>query len=94
MKRFFIVLFIISVILAFFISPFASSSPDGLERVAEDKGFIGKGIIIIHSPIPDYSFPFIKNEILKTSISGLLGVIITFFLSYAVAKVIIKKEVK
>jgi hypothetical protein len=33
----------ISLLLALFISPFASSSPDGLEKVAETKGFAEKG---------------------------------------------------
>ena len=30
----------LSLALAIFLSPFASPHPDGLERVAEDKGFI------------------------------------------------------
>jgi uncharacterized membrane protein len=30
----------IAVVLVAFVSPFASSSPDGLERVADDEGFL------------------------------------------------------
>ncbi|MFH1854041.1 MAG: PDGLE domain-containing protein, partial [Candidatus Omnitrophota bacterium] len=32
-----------ALILAFVVSPFAASSPDGLEKVAADNGFLEKG---------------------------------------------------
>ncbi len=32
---------LVALALAFFVSPYASSSPDGLNKVAEDKGFDG-----------------------------------------------------
>jgi cobalt/nickel transport protein len=71
---------LISLALAIFVSPFASQSPDGLEKVAEDKGFISKseGKEIIHSLFPDYTIPGIKQEKLSTSFAGAIGVIITF----------------
>ena len=34
---------LIAFVLAIVLSPFASSSPDGLEKVGEDKGFIHGG---------------------------------------------------
>ena len=43
-------------------SPLASSSPDGLERVAEDKGFIGLAQQAPFHLIADYVFPGIENE--------------------------------
>ncbi len=94
MRNFFILFFVVSLILAFFISPFASSSPDGLERVAEDKGFISKqeGKTLINSPIPDYSLPFIKNERLSTSIAGIIGTVITFCVSFLAGSLIIKRK--
>ena len=46
MKRGYLVLLLaglgIALVIAIF-SPLASSSPDGLERVAEDKAFVDKG---------------------------------------------------
>jgi len=71
---------IIALILAFFLSPLASSLPDGLEKVAHDHGFIAQGETssILKSPIPDYSFPGIKNEKMATAISGLLGTLVIF----------------
>ena len=56
----------IAVALALIISPWASSSPDGLEKVAEDKGFIEKAEetepIWESSPIPDYAVPGLTAE--------------------------------
>jgi hypothetical protein len=33
---------LVALILGVFVSPYASSRPDGLERVATDHGFVGK----------------------------------------------------
>lgn len=49
-----------SLAIAFFLSPFASGSPDGLERVAEDLGFIDRAIpgpLQDAAPMPDYAIP-------------------------------------
>lgn len=64
-----------SLLLAIFLSPFASLWPDGLERVAEDKGFIelAQKQPVVSSPLPDYVWPRIKNEKLATSVAGLVG---------------------
>ena len=69
------------------LSMFASSAPDGLERVAEDKGFIGKALQdpVIKSPIADYLFPGIHNERLATGLAGFLGTLALFGLGYLLA---------
>ena len=81
---------LIAVFLALILSPFASQMPDGLEKVAEDKGFIGKSEVkpIISSPVPDYAWPGLKNEILATSIAGLFGTCLIFGIGLAVARLI------
>lgn len=44
--------------LALLLSPWASQSPDGLEKVAKDKGFENKAQESpIKSPFPDYELP-------------------------------------
>ena len=43
------------------ISPLASSSPDGLEKVAEDKGFIEKAAEAPYKLMADYLFPGVEN---------------------------------
>ena len=67
------------------ISPLASSSPDGLERVAENKGFIGWGQEAPFQVIADYVFPGIENEALATILAGLIGTLILFGVAYGVA---------
>ena len=69
--------------LAFFLSPFASKAPDGLERVAADKGFLDRatGREVISSPLPDYAVPGVKNEALATALAGLAGTLIVFGLA-------------
>ena len=82
---------IIGLVLAMALAIFsflASSSPDGLERVAEDKNFIEKATNIVKSPIPDYLFPGIKNEKIAGSLAGIAGVIIIFALGYSLAKLL------
>ena len=66
-------------------SPLASSSPDGLERVAEDKGFIDQVQEASFQIIADYIFPGIENEALATILAGLTGTMILFGVMYSVA---------
>ncbi len=69
-------------------SPFASSHPDGLERVAIEQGFDGTGRLAAlqeDSPIPDYAFPEITDERLATGVAGFVGTLFVFGLAYGVA---------
>ncbi|MDO8734586.1 MAG: PDGLE domain-containing protein [Elusimicrobiota bacterium] len=81
---------VVSVALAIFVSPFASSSPDGLERVAEDKGFISvsENKEVLKSPLHDYSVSFIKNEKISTSVAGMFGTLLTFAAAFIVGGLI------
>jgi len=67
------------------LSPLASSSPDGLERVAEDKGFIDLAGEAPFQIIADYVFPGIENEALATILAGLIGTLILFGMVYGLA---------
>ncbi|MGQ9611138.1 MAG: PDGLE domain-containing protein [bacterium] len=83
---------IVALICAGLISLFASSFPDGLEKVAENLGFLekGEGEPILKSPIPDYALPGIKNEKLATSIAGIVGTLLVFVVGYGTAEIIRK----
>jgi len=85
---------IIAVFLALVISNFASSWPDGLEKVAEDKGFLEKGEVepLFCSPIPDYAWPGVKNNIIATSAAGLMGTLIVFGLGYGLALILKRRR--
>lgn len=84
---------IAAIFLAVVISPFASPWPDGLEKIAEDKGFLEKGDIepVLPSPIPDYAWPGLKNGILATSSAGIFGTLIVFGLGYGLAALVKRK---
>jgi cobalt/nickel transport protein len=71
--------------LALFVSGFASSSPDGLEKVAGDKGFLqtARDHLFADGPLADYTVRGIDNERLSTGVSGLIGVLVTFGVGFA-----------
>ena len=74
------------------ISPLASSSPDGLEKVAEDQGFIGLAEDSPFEIVADYVFPGIENEALATIMAGWLGTLVLFGVTYGIARLIISRK--
>ena len=70
------------------LSPLASSSPDGLERVAEDEGFNETAKEAPYQLIGDYLFPGIDNEAVATILAGIVGTFVIFGISYGLAKVV------
>jgi cobalt/nickel transport system permease protein len=66
---------IISLIVVF-LSPLASADPDGLERVAENLGFIGAGQSAPFEIIPDYTLPFLGETALSTILAGVVGIVV------------------
>ncbi|MDD2690019.1 MAG: PDGLE domain-containing protein [Candidatus Omnitrophica bacterium] len=84
---------IIAVSLALLISPFVSPWPDGLEKVAGDKGFAAKATNTgFTAPIRDYLWPGFKNEKLATSLAGTVGTLFVFTVGYALALLLRKKN--
>lgn len=80
-SKWWLVAFLVCLALAV-ISPLASSSPDGLERVAEDKGFIDSAGEAPYQIIADYVFPGIGNEAVATIIAGIIGTLLLFGIAY------------
>lgn len=93
-KKEIIIGLVIASTVAIFLSPLASSWPDGLERVAHDYGFANKKEQgpFLKAPIPNYIFPYLKNEKLATSISGLFGTLIIFAIGFSVALLLKKRK--
>jgi cobalt/nickel transport protein len=75
----------IAIIIAVLLSPLASSLPDGLERVAEKLGFSDQATEkpLVSAPLPDYTIPVLGETRLSTSIAGLIGTLICFFLPFS-----------
>lgn len=84
---------LVALLVAGFLSPFASPSPDGLERVAEDKGFLhlAEGKELINAMMPDYVFPGIANEGVATALAGVLGTLLVFGFMLLMGKLFFKK---
>jgi cobalt/nickel transport system permease protein len=71
---------------AVLLSPWASGSPDGLERVAEEKGFLDRGEDPAYEILPDYTVPLVENQVLTTILAGAVGVLIAFGAAYGLAR--------
>lgn len=74
----------IAIVLAL-LSPLASPHPDGLERVAENLGFIERAQEPLYEVIPDYVFPGIPNEAVATVVAGVVGTLIVFGIAVGLA---------
>ena len=74
----------IALLIALF-SPLASSEPDGLEKVAENHGFMTQAEDAPYEVIADYVFPWVDNEDLATILAGMTGVLIVAAVALAFA---------
>ncbi len=84
----------ICLVIAFILSPFASSGPDGLEKAAEKLGFLHLGELSVwaHSLMPDYSIPLLGERPLSGMIAGLLGTLLLFGLGWGVGMVLRRRK--
>jgi hypothetical protein len=88
---------VVSVALAVLVSPFASSSPDGLEKVAVDEGFeeaASAEPVWAEAPIPDYVFPGIKSEGVATAVAGAIGTIVLLVLVLVIGRVLGRRSLE
>ncbi|MFH1437056.1 MAG: PDGLE domain-containing protein [Pseudomonadota bacterium] len=68
-----------SILIAAVLAPFASSLPDGLERVAEDAGFKDRDRgSVLESPMADYQAPVTAGGKVSTALAGVLGTFLVF----------------
>ena len=93
-RTFLIVGFIASLFLAGIVSFYASSSPDGLEKVASDIGFIetAKDHTNSEGLLADYGVKGIDNPRLSTGAAGVIGVIATGVISTGLFAIIRRKS--
>jgi cobalt/nickel transport system permease protein len=77
-------------VIAFVISPHASSNPDGLQKVAADTG-IGtsvQGHATTDSPLAHYTVHGVHNSMIGTGLARIAGVCITFALGMGLFAVV------
>ena len=75
---------VVSLVLAGGVSYYASSHPDGLEKVAEDIGFLdsAKDSAVADSPLADYGVAGVENERISGGLAGVIGVASTAAVSF------------
>lgn len=66
----------IALVVAGFASFLASPDPDGLERVAEDQGFIERAEDAPYNVLPDYTVPGLGEGPASTVVAGAIGVLL------------------
>lgn len=86
-----IIILVVSLIIAGFVSWFASLKPDGLERVAEDHNFIEKAEDSSNDFFPDYTVPGV-TLFLSKGLAGVIGTLTTFGLILLLGKIIYRKK--
>jgi cobalt/nickel transport protein len=87
-----------SLLIAVFVSPFASSNPDGLDRVSQDLKFEHKATE--NAPAQKLPFAHVFDEYalkgvpdaLATPMAGLVGTLATFGLTWGIGKLVIKNS--
>jgi len=88
-----IVLAIITVIIVVVFAPYASSHPDGLERVAEDHQFNSKGSSgFAWSPFPDYEVGWPIGEKWRVAAAGLIGIGVMSALLWGIGSLLARKK--
>ncbi len=75
--------------MALFLTPLASSFPDGLERVAEQLGFADKdGGAALHGLMPDYQAPGVSSSVVATALAGAFGAMVAFGLAWMLGRML------
>jgi cobalt/nickel transport protein len=81
---------ILALVLAFFVSPSASGDPDGLDKVAIDKGFADteRDQALDDAPTAGYEVRGVDDDRLSTGVAGVIGVAVTFAVAGGVMLVV------
>ena len=95
-KKFLAAGFLVSIFLAGVVSFYASSDPDGLEKVAGDIGFIetAKDHTYADGVLADYGVKGIENERASVGVAGVMGVIGTAVVAGVMFRFIARKPPK
>ena len=82
---------IVVSLFAVLLSPLASASPDGLERVAENMGFLHLGQAAPYQFLPDYTIPFLGHTPLSTIVAGAVGALVVLGLVIVIGQSLRRK---
>jgi cobalt/nickel transport protein len=86
----------VALLIAIFLSPFASSDPDGLDRVSQDQGFDSRAVedppanrLPFYSVFEEYALRGVP-EAVATPLAGLIGTLVCFGLAWGAGKLLVK----
>jgi cobalt/nickel transport protein len=93
-NRFFALGVFVTLVLAGVVSYYASGDPDGLEKVAEEKGFLADATDhgLGDSPLADYGVSGIADDRLSIALAGTIGVFLMLALSTLMFKFLAKRK--
>jgi hypothetical protein len=85
---------LVALLLAGAVSYYASSSPDGLNKVAQDQGFSAqeRESAASESPLADYSTEQVENDRLSGAVAGVVGVGVVLVLAGGLAMVLRRRS--
>lgn len=88
----------IALLIGVFLSPFASSDPDGLDRVSQDLKFEDKAIedapakkLPFYAVFDEYALRGVPEGV-ATPLAGLIGTLATFGLAWGIGKLVIRRS--
>ena len=93
-NKFFALGVFVTLVLAGVVSYYASGDPDGLEKVAEEKGFLADATDhgLGDSPLADYGVSGIADDRLSVALAGVIGVFLMLALTTLLFKFLAKRK--
>ena len=94
MKRLLVIGALVAVVLAAVVSIYASSQPDGLEKVAADHGIVAqeRDSAAAGSPLAGYSVTGVSDPRLGGAAAGLVGVAVTAVAAFGLFYVVRRRS--
>lgn len=85
---------LVTIGLLLFVSPFVTTWPDGLEKVAGMFGFNVKALQnpLLRTPLAGYRIPGVDSLPLATAIAGLIGAALVFVFSFIIGRALLSKS--
>lgn len=88
----------VALLIAIFLSPFASSDPDGLDRVSQDLKFQDKAAedtpakkLPFYSVFEEYALRGVPEGV-ATPLAGLVGTLATFGIAWGIGKLVVRNS--
>ncbi|CAN5857792.1 hypothetical protein BH24CHL6_BH24CHL6_07210 [soil metagenome] len=81
----------VAVVVVLAAAVWASTEPDGLERVAEDLGFIGAGQEPGFEVLPDYTLPGLDGGA-STAVAGIIGIVVVLGVVWLLGRLLARRR--